>query len=200
MATLLKLNDLKTAAEVLGQMPDLVNNRTTHIFIPVNNDSITDHDYESSFPTKSDGRPDSDQASRRPVGTHWSLLVVSLIDNVAFHYDSIAGLNEYDAGATLKGLGKALPTPRALRIVNMQDSPQQTDGSNCGIFTIVIMKHLLLKRLLRADASQKITMSTLAWVRCSIHLKVHQQGTLVSKSNRADSASHSRYERSENRL
>lgn len=41
----------------------------------------------------------------------------------------------------------------------MHDSPQQENGSDCGVFVCVLMKHLLLKRLLRADASRKISMS-----------------------------------------
>jgi sentrin-specific protease 8 len=41
----------------------------------------------------------------------------------------------------------------------MTDSPQQENGSDCGVFVCVLMKHLLLKRLLRADASRKISMS-----------------------------------------
>lgn len=41
----------------------------------------------------------------------------------------------------------------------MLDSPQQENGSDCGVFVCVLMKHLLLKRLLKADASRKISMS-----------------------------------------
>jgi len=41
----------------------------------------------------------------------------------------------------------------------MDDAPQQENGSDCGVFVCVLMKHLLLKRLLRADATKKISMS-----------------------------------------
>jgi sentrin-specific protease 8 len=41
----------------------------------------------------------------------------------------------------------------------MNDSPQQENGSDCGVFVCVLMRHLLLKRLLRADASKKVSMS-----------------------------------------
>ncbi|KAF2441251.1 cysteine proteinase [Karstenula rhodostoma CBS 690.94] len=149
MATLLKLNNTAVSRTILGQMPDLAENKTTHIFIPVNSDRVSDHEYGNN-------KSDSDQNT---AGTHWSLLVISLIDNVGFHYDSLDGLNSGDARDLLKGIEAALPVPRTLRFVDMKDSPQQTDGSNCGIFALVIMKHLLLKRLLRADANQKITMS-----------------------------------------
>lgn len=151
MATFLKLaNDTAVSRELLSQMPDLVENKTTHIFIPVNGDRRSDHDTDN---VKFNG----DQSS---AGIHWSLLVISLIDNVAFHYDSLNSLNSNDARDLLQGIEAALPVPRTLRFVEMQDSPQQSDGWNCGIFALVIMKHLLLKRLLRADANQKITMST----------------------------------------
>ncbi|KAJ4344513.1 uncharacterized protein N0V89_012256 [Didymosphaeria variabile] len=147
MATFLKHNETSICRDVLGQMPDLAENRTTHVFIPVNSDEKTDHDLDSYRP------------SDLSAGTHWSLLVISLIDNVAFHYDSLDGVNKKDAMQLLTGIEAALPVPRTLRYVDMHDSPQQPDGWNCGIFAIVIMKHLLLKRLLRADANQKITMS-----------------------------------------
>ncbi|KAL5395462.1 hypothetical protein PMIN06_004184 [Paraphaeosphaeria minitans] len=150
MSTFMKLErDLSVSKSVLGQMPDLAANKTTHVFIPVNGDRTSDHDTDAvKF-----------GSGQETAGIHWSLLVISLIDNVAFHYDSMNGLNSPDARDLLRGFEAALPVSRSLRFVDMVDSPQQTDGWNCGIFALVIMKHLLLKRLLRADANQKITMS-----------------------------------------
>lgn len=69
-------------------------------------------------------------------------------------------LNTLHAKSLLKGFEAALPVPRPIRFVDMVDSPQQNDGYNCGLFALVIMKHLLVNRLLKADANQKITMST----------------------------------------
>lgn len=143
MATILKNGDIGQSRSILGSMKDLAENRTTHLFIPVNDDDEHYH-----------------RTGSGSGGSHWSLLVISLIDNVAFHYDSLHGANHAHASKLLRQIEQALPTPRTLRFVSMQDSPQQIDGSNCGIFVLVIMKHLLLKRLLRADANQKITMST----------------------------------------
>jgi sentrin-specific protease 8 len=125
--------------------PSYRSNLITHIFLPLNDDTLNDH-------------------SRRGPGTiggHWSLLVVSLIDNVAFHYDSMRGHNATQADILTRKISEALPVPRQLRFVQMSvsDAPQQSDGSNCGTFVCVIMKHLLTKRLLRADANQKVTMS-----------------------------------------
>ena len=43
--------------------------------------------------------------------------------------------------------------------MDLDDSPQQENMSDCGVFVCVIMKHLLLRRLLKADAGEKIGMS-----------------------------------------
>ncbi|KAF1971404.1 cysteine proteinase [Bimuria novae-zelandiae CBS 107.79] len=124
---------------------DYHQDKVTHIFIPVNDDRVADHEYAGGTAT----------------GNHWSLLVVSLLDNVAFHYDSLRGLNQTDAQNMVAKIQEALPARRTLRFVPMgaDDAPQQRDGSNCGTFVCIVMKHLLLKRLLRADANQKVTMS-----------------------------------------
>lgn len=110
--------------------------KTTHIFLPIN---------------------DNNDVSRAEGGSHWSLLLVSIIDGVAFHYDSLAPSNDAEARSTCMKLEQLLQ--RGLKFIHMQDSPQQENGSDCGVFVCLIMKHLLLKRLLRADASRKITMS-----------------------------------------
>ncbi|KAF2280879.1 ulp1 protease family protein [Westerdykella ornata] len=109
---------------------------TTHIFLPVN---------DNVDPTAAEG------------GTHWSLIVVSVIDGVAFHYDSLAPSNDREARATTKQLSKLLGKP--LRYMAMQDTPQQENGSDCGVYVCLLMRHLLLKRLLRHDSRSKISMS-----------------------------------------
>lgn len=135
-------------AKSIFQDPNYLEDRITHIFVPVNDDSMEDHD------------TDKYKKGGLNRGTHWSLLVVSLIDNVAFHYDSSNGLNHRHAELVVSRIEKALPRPRKLRYVPMgSDAPQQSDGSNCGIFVCVVMKHLLVRRLLRADANEKVTMS-----------------------------------------
>lgn len=128
-------------------LPEYIENRITHIFVPVNDDSKEDHVYNGNTMAR---------------GNHWSLLVISLIDNVAFHYDSLRGYNHDQAKHLVAKIEDALPVPRKLRYVPMgvEDAPQQDDAWNCGIFVCIVMRHLLLKRLLRADANQKVTMST----------------------------------------
>jgi sentrin-specific protease 8 len=65
--------------------------------------------------------------------------------------------NEREARSTTMKLEQLLG--KRLRFIPMNDSPQQENGSDCGVFVCVLMRHLLLKRLLRADASKKVSMS-----------------------------------------
>lgn len=111
-------------------------NTITHVFLPVNDNRDV---------TKAEG------------GSHWSLLLVSIIDGVAFHYDSMCNSNDREGKSTTAKLEQLLG--KRLRFIPMLDAPQQENGSDCGVFVCVLMRHLLLKRLLRADASKKISMS-----------------------------------------
>jgi sentrin-specific protease 8 len=117
-----------------GVLPDF--SQTTHIFLPIN---------------------DNTDVTQAEGGSHWSLLLVSIIDGVSFHYDSMAQSNEREARSTTMKLEQLLG--KKLRFIPMSDSPQQENGSDCGVFVCVLMRHLLLKRLLRADASRKVSMS-----------------------------------------
>ena len=115
-------------------LPDL--SRTTHVFLPIN---------------------DNIDVTQAEGGSHWSLLLVSIIDGVSFHYDSMSQCNEREARNTTMKMEQLLG--KRLRFIPMDDSPQQENGSDCGVFVCVLMRHLLLKRLLRADASKKISMN-----------------------------------------
>lgn len=48
---------------------------------------------------------------------------------------------------------------RPIRFVNLDDSPMQENGKDCGVFVCLNMRHLLMKRLLMARASEKVSMS-----------------------------------------
>lgn len=119
---------LKTA------LPDFT--RTTHIFLPIN---------------------DARNAAVPEGGSHWSLLLVSVLDGVAFHYDSLSPANYNEARLAADKLGALLG--RRLRFMNLEDSPQQENGSDCGVYVCIQMRHLLLKRLLSANAREKVSMS-----------------------------------------
>jgi len=109
---------------------------TTHVFLPIN---------------------DNIDVTNAEGGSHWSLLLVSIIDGVSFHYDSMSQSNLREAQNTTRKMEQLLG--KRLRFIAMEDSPQQENGSDCGVFVCVLMRHLLLKRLLRADASKKVSMA-----------------------------------------
>ncbi|KFZ06792.1 hypothetical protein V501_07077 [Pseudogymnoascus sp. VKM F-4519 (FW-2642)] len=115
-------------------LPDFT--RTTHIFLPIN---------------------DARNVSVAEGGSHWSLLLVSIIDGVAFHYDSMSPSNYNEAANATHKLSTLIGKP--LRFMNLDDSPQQENGSDCGVYVCIQMRHLLLKRLLSANAKEKISMS-----------------------------------------
>ncbi|KAK2751887.1 hypothetical protein FQN55_008629 [Onygenales sp. PD_40] len=128
---LLQTADPLTLREAL---PDFTN--TTHIFLPIN---------------------DCHNVNEAEGGTHWSLLLVSAVDRIAFHYDSLPPGNREEAlQATLK-LGILLNIH--LRFISLDDSPVQENCSDCGVFVCLSMRHLLLKRLLLASSSEKISMN-----------------------------------------
>ncbi|KAF2405554.1 Ulp1 protease family protein, partial [Trichodelitschia bisporula] len=115
-------------------LPDF--STSTHIFLPVNNAS---------------------EVEVAEAGSHWSLLLVSVIDAVAFHYDSLGNDNERHAHTVCDKLEVLLGL--RLRFLHMRDAPQQENGSDCGVFVCMVMKHLLLDRLLTAEAEDKVNMT-----------------------------------------
>jgi sentrin-specific protease 8 len=90
-------------------------------------------------------------------GSHWSLLLVSIVDGVAFHYDSLPPGNGQEARVCTQKLSSLLG--KGLRFVDLEDSPQQENSSDCGVFVCLSMRHLLLRRLLQAGSHEKISMS-----------------------------------------
>ena len=110
--------------------------RTTHIFLPIN---------DCRNPSIAEG------------GSHWSLLLVSVIDGVAFHYDSLNPANRNEAGLAGRKIGQLLG--RQLQFIDLADSPQQENSSDCGVFVCIQMRHLLLRKLLMAHAKEKVSMS-----------------------------------------
>lgn len=124
----------KDTEMVRSALPDFTN--ITHIFLPIN---------------------DNRNVSQAEGGSHWSLLLVSILDGVAFHYDSMDGANNNEAYDATKRLSSVLKKP--LRFHHLVDCPQQENGSDCGVYVCIIMRHLLVKRLLAYGAGHKISMS-----------------------------------------
>lgn len=115
-------------------LPDF--EKTTHVFLPIN---------------------DCRSVDVAEGGSHWSLLLVSIIDGVAFHYDSLSPSNFNDAKLVAYRISQLLGKP--LRFINLEDSPQQDNSMDCGVYVCLLMQHLLISRLLRAHAQDKISMS-----------------------------------------
>ncbi|ODA77789.1 hypothetical protein RJ55_06391 [Drechmeria coniospora] len=110
--------------------------KVTHIFLPIN---------------------DNPSVSTAEGGSHWSLLLVSVLDGLAFHYDSMGSGNVAEASVAARKLAGILARP--LRFINLADTPQQENGSDCGVYVCLLMRHLLVKRLLCANAREKVSMS-----------------------------------------
>ncbi|CRK31210.1 NEDD8-specific protease 2 like protein [Verticillium longisporum] len=119
---------------IRSALPDF--SKVTHVFLPIN---------------------DARNVAQAEGGSHWSLLLVSAIDGVAFHYDSLGGANYQEARLATRKMSEILNRP--LRFLNLEDCPQQENGSDCGVFVCILMRHLLVKRLLSANAREKVSMS-----------------------------------------
>lgn len=128
---LMQTPDPRTIKDALPDFTDI-----SHIFLPIN---------------------DNHSVTVAEGGTHWSLLLVSIVDGVAFHYDSMPPGNQYEAHHVTQKLSKLINKP--LRFIHLQDSPQQDNSSDCGVFVCLNMRHLLLKRLLMVRTDSKVSMS-----------------------------------------
>ncbi|KAL5628145.1 hypothetical protein BROUX41_002893 [Berkeleyomyces rouxiae] len=128
---MMKDPDLKS---VKSALPDF--RHISHIFLPIN---------------------DNRNVGVAEGGSHWSLLVVSLLDRVAFHYDSLGRSNYYEAKNATQIFGRLLRIP--LTFLHLDDTPQQENGSDCGVFVCILMRHLLVKRLLCVGAREQVSMS-----------------------------------------
>lgn len=120
--------------QIFSALPDF--SKVTHIFLPIN---------------------DNRNVGVAEGGSHWSLLLVSALDGIAFHYDSLGFANFAEASLATRKMSEVLKRP--LRFVNLEDSPQQENSSDCGVFVCLLMRHLLVKRLLSANAREKVSMS-----------------------------------------
>jgi sentrin-specific protease 8 len=121
-------------SQILSALPKF--NGISHIFLPIN---------------------DARNVSVAEGGSHWSLLVVSVADCRAFHYDSLGSSNARVASEAAYKLSHILRTP--LKFVDLEDAPQQENGSDCGIFVCLLMRHLLVKRLLSVKSNEKVSMN-----------------------------------------
>ncbi|ORX94686.1 cysteine proteinase [Basidiobolus meristosporus CBS 931.73] len=107
-------------------------------------------DFSSALPSDLPHRqllfiPVNDNIGEGVGGSHWSLMVFHRNSNTFYYYDSIRDLNLKHAEHTAKRFAKVLK----LQEVRFQvmETPQQSNGSDCGIYVISVTE-LLSKRLL----------------------------------------------------
>ncbi len=79
------------------------------------------------------------------------------MDGIAFHYDSLPPGNQRDAQFAARKMSVLLG--KQLQFVQLDDSPLQENGSDCGVFVCLSMRHLLVKRLLMVRSDEKVSMS-----------------------------------------
>ena len=108
----------------------------SHVFLPINDNTDTE---------KAEG------------GSHWSLLVVSTIDKKSFHYDSLASANRKESRIVSQKMGRLLGYE--LAYVDLEDTPQQTNSSDCGVFVCMIMANLLVTKLLTRHNGEQTHMN-----------------------------------------
>ena len=122
------------SASLIEALPSFKN--ISHVFLPIN---------DCSNPSIAEG------------GSHWSLLLISVIDGRAFHYDSLSSANVTEAERATQRMSMILG--QKLDFVDLEDSPQQANSSDCGVFVCLTMKHLLLNRLLKTNQDKNASMS-----------------------------------------
>lgn len=89
-------------------------------------------------------------------GTHWSLMVVSVYDRRALYYDSLyLGFITTAAKQMASQLSTLLGFPLTVDAVN---TPQQMNGSDCGII-VAELTALLLNRLVSTDGHTPVSLS-----------------------------------------
>lgn len=108
--------------ELKGVLPSLETSK--FIFLPVN---------------------DNDDVEDACAGSHWSLVVISLLDKTALIYDTLERANESEAKHVISQLAKYLGFNFQIRII--EKTPQQINGSDCGIMAGQITGFLLSRLL-----------------------------------------------------
>ncbi|KAK9313356.1 hypothetical protein V1522DRAFT_406578 [Lipomyces starkeyi] len=106
--------------DLKGVLPPL--NSTRFIFLPINNNANVD---------LAEG------------GSHWSLLVVDTKKKTGYYYDTLEDINVQEAEIVAKKLAKLLECAK-LTLYSMP-TPQQTNGSDCGVMVCMLTSHVLQK-------------------------------------------------------
>ncbi|KAK6536085.1 hypothetical protein TWF281_000331 [Arthrobotrys megalospora] len=133
--TMVFLLRLDSILNVLSALPPIAG--VTHIFLPIN---------DNRDPNLPEG------------GSHWSLLVVSVNDRKAFHYDSLGGSNRRHAREVAAKVEEWMGYPLNFQDLD-DDTPQQGNSYDCGVHVCLNMRYLLVKRLLDTPPGKGVNMS-----------------------------------------
>ncbi|KAG6629328.1 hypothetical protein I3843_14G078000 [Carya illinoinensis] len=86
---------------------------------------------------------DNDDVSKAEGGSHWSLLAFEKKSNVFVHHDSFRGINKQHAkqlfNAVVGYMGASNSAPGA-RYLECNDSPQQVNSYDCGLYVTAIAR------------------------------------------------------------
>ncbi|KAI8888545.1 cysteine proteinase [Backusella circina FSU 941] len=88
-------------------------------------------------------------ATQAYSGSHWSLMVYVKAMNTFYYYDSLQSSNRRQAEYTGRRTQPLLRVDREPQFISM-NTPQQKNGSDCGVYVIAIID-TLLHQLLRHD-------------------------------------------------
>ncbi|RPA82911.1 cysteine proteinase [Ascobolus immersus RN42] len=128
------MRQVEDESMIISALPDL--RKASHIFLPIN---------------------DCDDPREAEGGSHWSLLVVGVRDGVAFHYDSLMPSNDNVAKTVAAKLFHILGRTSGWRYLQVPDTPQQINGSDCGVHVCMNMEELLY-RLLQVNVDSNVDM------------------------------------------
>ena len=128
---LMQTRDPSTLREALPKF-----DRVSHVFLPIN---------------------DNRNVAQAEGGSHWSLLLVSAADRRSFHYDSLASANRQEGKHASDKLGQLIGID--LEFHDLEDSPQQANSMDCGVFVCLNMMYLLKHRLLKYGKAETVSMS-----------------------------------------
>jgi sentrin-specific protease 8 len=109
--------------QLIGVIPAIENGK--FLFLPVN---------------------DNDDVEAVGAGSHWSLVVISMLEKIAFVYDSMERANEQEAKDVITKVEKYLSDGTKFQIRIMK-TPQQLNGSDCGVIVSQITAFLTSRLL-----------------------------------------------------
>eukprot|EP01038_Epipyxis_sp_PR26KG_P005934 gene5934-8182_t len=79
--------------------------------------------------------PVSDNQSFETFSSHWSLLLVHRLSGFSFHYDSNGSYNQLASELTAERINLICKSPKN-KVIQL-NCPQQSNGFDCGIYTIL---------------------------------------------------------------